>query len=259
MVQSSSPPDLIFLDVQSEGSLACRTISERTQTRIIPIILLTDIRDDTSEAQAFEVGAADFIQKSIAPSVLKARTRTLLRLKRTNDLLDEVARMDPLTEIPNRREYDRVVSLEWRQSVRTGKSFSIILIDIDHFKEYNDNYGHVEGDACLRRLAHLLQYSIHRPTDSVARYGGEEFMIILPGTDEKGAMNVAQLIKDKLQKLNIPHSNASESRQLTISQGVASCTPTVSENPETILMAADRALYEAKRRGRNQIISAASL
>lgn len=256
---SANPPDLIFLDTQEDGFATCQTISERSQNPIIPIVLLTDVRDDATETTAFEMGAADFIHKDTSASVLKARTRNQLRLKRAHDLLDEVAHMDPLTEIPNRREYNRVIDLEWRQSVRTQKPLAIILIDIDHFKNYNDNYGHIEGDKCLHRFARFLQCSIRRPTDLVARYGGEEFVIVLPDTDENGAIQVAQQIKEQLSELNIPQESTTIAGQLTVSQGVASITPTLSSRPNLLIEAADHALYEAKGRGRNQIIAADSL
>jgi diguanylate cyclase (GGDEF)-like protein len=256
---SANAPDLIFLDVQADGFSTCKTISEHAQHFIIPIILLTSVRDDDTEIKAFEMGAADFIHKDTSASVLKARTRTLLRLKRANDLLDEVAHMDSLTEIPNRREYNRVIDLEWRQSIRTQKPLSIILLDIDHFKKYNDNYGHIEGDKCLRRVARFLQSSIRRPTDLVARYGGEEFVIVLPDTDEEGAHKVAQLIKKELAELNIPHNFSSTAKQITVSQGVAGCTATLKDKPTALVKAADHALYEAKGRGRNQIVRFDSL
>ncbi len=256
---SDCPPDLIFLDAQAGGFSTCQTISEHTQNLIIPIVLLTSIRDDASEINAFEMGAADFIHKDTSASILNARSRTLLRLKRANDLLDEVAHMDPLTEIPNRREYNRVIDLEWRQSIRMQKPLAIILIDIDHFKKYNDNYGHIEGDKCLHTFARFLQNSIRRPTDLVARYGGEEFVIILPDTDEKGAVQVAQLIKQQLAQLNITHAFSTTAGQLTVSQGVAGNIPTLSDHPKKLVEAADHALYEAKGRGRNQIVTAGSI
>jgi diguanylate cyclase (GGDEF)-like protein len=256
---SANLPDLIFLDAQANGYEACKTISEHMQNPIIPIVLLTDTREDAAEVKAFEMGAADFIHKNTSPCVLKARTRTLLRLKRANDLLDEVAHMDPLTEIANRREYNRVIKLEWRQSIRTQKPLSIILIDIDYFKNYNDNYGHIEGDKCLRAFAHFLQRSIRRPTDLVARYGGEEFVIVLPETSKEGATEVARLIQEKLAELNIPHAFSSSATQLTVSQGIAGCIATLKDKPNALIQAADHALYEAKDQGRNKFVTAGEI
>lgn len=130
---------------------------------------------------------------------------------------------------------------------------------IDYFKNYNDNYGHTEGDKCLRTFAHFLQRHIRRPTDLVARYGGEEFVVVLPDTDEKGAEKVAELIKQKLAELDIPHAFSDVAKQLTVSQGVAGCTPTLDDKPNNLVQAADHRLYAAKHRGRNQIVAAESM
>ncbi|HEC19014.1 MAG TPA: diguanylate cyclase [Gammaproteobacteria bacterium] len=256
---SAIPPDLVLLDNEANGMAICEMLSEHNQGLIIPIILLSNQGDEQTEISAFEKGAADFIHKDTSVAVLRARIRTLLRLKRANDLLDEVAHMDPLTEIPNRREYNRVIDLEWRQGIRTQKPLSVILLDIDYFKKYNDNYGHIAGDQCLRRFAQFLQRNIRRPTDLLARYGGEEFVIILPDTDEAGALKVAQLVKQELAAIEIPHNFSPIAKHLTVTQGVASCLPGLDGRPDQLLKSADHALYAAKAQGRNQIVCAGSL
>ncbi|MBL1275429.1 MAG: diguanylate cyclase [Ectothiorhodospiraceae bacterium] len=253
---SNMPPDLIVLNAQENGFLTCQVISEKTQSHIIPVIILSDKNDEETELNAFEVGAAEFMHKDTSPAILRARTRMLLRLKRANSSLDEAAHMDTLTEIPNRREYDRVIDLEWRQSIRANTPLSIILLDIDNFKKYNDTYGHIEGDNCLRKFAQFLQRNIRRPTDLVARYGGEEFVIILPDTDENGALNVAHLIMKQLFELRIPHEHSPSGNLLTVSQGVASCFPKTSGPIKLLVNSADKALYKAKDGGRNRIVSA---
>jgi diguanylate cyclase (GGDEF)-like protein len=257
-----TPPDLILVDAElpgkggkQNGYDTCWQINEHNQEQIVPVILLSSAKDDDSEIRAFEMGAADFIQKTFSAKVLSARVRTLLRLKRASDLLDEVAHVDPLTEIPNRREYDRAIELEWRQAIRNRSPLSVILVDIDHFKQYNDNYGHQEGDKCLRKVARFLRCNINRPSDVVARYGGEEFIVVLPDTGETGAMNIARLMRDQLEQLNIPFEHSPTAAHLTVSQGVATIKPDAENKLSDLIAAADRALYQAKDAGRNRIVA----
>jgi len=157
--------------------------------------------------------------------------------------LERMARMDPLTEIANRRLFEEELEREWRRAER----------DIDHFKEYNDHYGHLAGDRCLVRVAQTMASALSRPGDVVARVGGEEFAFLLPGTTPVGAKAVAELIRKRILDLNIPHEASPTARQVTVSFGIASSGPTSASTPSGLLWASDIALYDAKRRGRNQI------
>jgi two-component system, cell cycle response regulator len=169
--------------------------------------------------------------------------------------LQRLANIDGLTQIPNRRCFDRVLQQEWKRLRREQAPLSLILCDIDFFKLYNDHYGHLAGDDCLKQVAQAIQQSVHRPADLAARYGGEEFAVILPGTSAEGAFQVAAQIQAALAKLSLPHGRSLVSRTVTVSMGVATLTPALEFSPEELIGAADRALYSAKSEGRNQYCS----
>ena len=218
----------------------------------VPVILIALSTDLKMEIQAFEIGVNDFIASPYADEVLLARVRLQLRLKRTIDLLEQHARMDSLTEIPNRREYNRAVEREWRQAIRSKTAISIILLDVDYFKAYNDHYGHMQGDICLKNVAKLLDSCRRRPSDIAARYGGEEFVMILPSTDLEGACVIANNIREALAS-NKMLNKSSPFGYVTISQGVASMEPTTSSQLSDLVDSADKALYDAKDAGRDQV------
>ena len=251
----SNSPDLVLMDINLEncdGFETCLKIKDTAETQNISVILFSSERNDTYEVKAFDVGTNDFIVLPSAKEVIKARVRVLLRLKRTTELLEQFSRMDSLTEIPNRREFNRVLEKEWLRAKRSNTSLSLILLDVDYFKKYNDFYGHIEGDQCLKDVAQVLEQNIRRAHDTVARYGGEEFVVILPETDEKGASEVANQIIHGLTAKNIPHEKSDVANRITASLGISSLIPTSPLNPKNLLDAADVALYAAKNGGRNQ-------
>jgi len=252
---SDSNIDLIII-TESFGEDSCidltRSVRYNEALQNVPIILISISDDSKMEMQAFDIGANDFISSPYADEVLLARIRLQLRLKRTVDLLEQHARMDSLTEIPNRREYNRVVEREWRQAIRSKTSISIILLDVDYFKAYNDFYGHMQGDICLKTVAKLLDSCRRRPSDIVARYGGEEFVMILPSTNLDGACVIANKIRETIAFQKIPNES-SPLHRLTLSQGVASIVPTTSSQLSDLVDFADKALYEAKNAGRDQV------
>jgi diguanylate cyclase (GGDEF)-like protein len=181
------------------------------------------------------------------------RVRLLAEIERHRDLLADLSFLDGLTGIPNRRRFDEYLSIAWSFAVRESQPIALILIDIDHFKNYNDHYGHQAGDVCLTRVASALVSSLRRHTDLVARYGGEEFVCVLPDTNTDGAMEVAESFRRSILALEIPHAYSTAMQFVTISQGVASLRSAMSISSEVILKGADEALYEAKRSGRNAI------
>ena len=172
--------------------------------------------------------------------------------------LDKLSSLDGLTGIANRRRFDQTLEREWARAQRAGQPLALVLCDIDYFKQYNDQYGHQAGDACLRQLAKLLETSLRRGGDLAARYGGEEFAILLPGTDSEHARVVAENIRNALFELGLPHEHALVASVLTASFGVAALVPNQDNTPEVLIQRADRALYSAKRAGRNRVHSASA-
>lgn len=180
--------------------------------------------------------------------------RDISQSKQMEEKLKQLANVDGLTQVANRRKFDEYLANEWRRCMREKHHLSLILCDVDSFKNYNDTYGHQAGDDCLVKVAKVIQETVKRPADLVARYGGEEFAIILPNTRATGAMIVAETIGKQILDLQIYHVNSPVSQYVTVSLGVSSIIPTVKFSPELLVAAADRALYQAKSAGRNRAL-----
>jgi diguanylate cyclase (GGDEF)-like protein len=180
-----------------------------------------------------------------------------LALEKANQQLRDISLKDPLTGIWNRRKYDEAINAEWYRCLRHQRPIALILLDIDHFKQFNDVYGHIEGDACLIKIAKTLKNSLSRSTDLVVRYGGEEFVVLLPEMDMEEAIHVANILLQKVEALHIPHIGSPVSEYVTISAGVAATVPQKHSSHEDLIRTADKALYKAKAGGRNQVVSLA--
>lgn len=253
-------PDLILLDVvmdDVDGHEVCRRLKADPVTQGIPIIFITAQQRDSDEALGLELGAVDFISKPINPIIVRARVRTHLTLKLQNDLLRSMALMDGLTGVANRRKFDEDILAAWRQCFREQKPLSLIMADVDFFKRYNDRYGHQAGDGCLKSVAQVLFETVRRPYDLVARYGGEEFACVLPNTGLSGAVEIAEKMQERVRALGIEHSASDVDRVVTISLGVATLTPSGDLEFQTLIEAADKQLYEAKKAGRARACSSA--
>jgi len=220
--------------------------------RDIPIIFVTALTTPEDETRALEAGAVDFITKPFNVAVVRARVRTHLTLKRQSDVMREMTLTDALTGVSNRRSFDDAIENEWRRCARSGTTLSVIMIDIDHFKLYNDAYGHQAGDACLKQVADAMLQCAGRSPDLLARYGGEEFVILLPQVDTAGAATVAERILASVRALAIPHRMSSAGDTVTVSLGVATLAPGQGGDPEALVRCADNALYQAKKDGRNR-------
>ena len=256
---TSEAPDLIVLDVAMpgmDGYEVLRRLKEEPSTQSIPVIFLTAPGAGVSEAKALELGAIDFITKPYDPAILKARMRNQLAYKRSLDEAMAMSMADALTGLDNRRRFDAFLSEEWTRGLRTGRPLSMILMDIDHFKRFNDRLGHPAGDACLRAVAEVLKKSMLRAQDFIARYGGEEFACILSETDGAGAFAVARRIKANLAAAGIAHPDSPVAPEVTLSMGLATLVPTLAMRPRDLTQEADHCLYAAKEKGRNQIQAA---
>lgn len=251
-------PDLILMDIvmpEMDGMEVLRRLKGSDLTSQIPVIFVTGHHDDEAEEAGLQAGAVDFIAKPIRPVIVRARVRTHLMLKYQSDLLRDMAIIDGLTGIPNRRRFDEVLNIEWQRCVREKQVLSLALIDIDFFKQFNDTYGHQAGDACLVSVAHALRASLNRPPDLLARYGGEEFVCLLPQTTADGAIHVANELLESVRRLNIAHATSKAANVVTISVGVSTIQPTVAGDCAQSLRLADEALYRAKHSGRNTVAS----
>ncbi len=251
---SEEPPDLILLDImmpEMDGYEVCLRLKAEHKTKNIPVIFITAMNQEQDETKGLEIGAVDYITKPFSMAIVKARVRTHLELKRHRDILENLSSLDGLTAIPNRRRFDEVLQTEWRHCIRESSPLSLVMIDIDYFKNFNDTRGHQAGDDCLKRVAKALANSVKRPMDVVARYGGEEFAAILPKTDRDGSVFVAETMRDNIESLNISHPNSPVSDYVTISLGSATVFPEHRLIPDILVKAADDALFQAKREGRN--------
>jgi diguanylate cyclase (GGDEF)-like protein len=253
---SEGPPDLILLDIMMpgiDGYEVCKRLKSDPKTADIPVIFVTAMSEVEDEAKGLVLGAIDYIRKPISPAIVSARVKNHLELKRHRDLLKDLSSIDGLTSIANRRRFDDTLAQEWSRCIRSSQPIALIMIDIDFFKEYNDNYGHLAGDDCLKLVAQTLESSVRRAGDLVARYGGEEFVVLLPETNLDGAIVVADTLKKEIEALNITHAFSEVADKVSVSMGVTSSSPHVESSQETLIKAADEALYKAKENGRNQI------
>ncbi|WP_457320070.1 diguanylate cyclase domain-containing protein [Roseateles sp. P5_E11] len=256
-----SPPDLVLVDAEMPGLSGfevCAALRADPRLADVPVIIITGHTEVAVEVAGFAAGASDFIRKPPVAEVVVARARTQLRLKALGDALRASALTDGLTGLANRRRFDQDLRLECERARRGHESLALLLIDVDHFKRYNDRYGHVAGDACLREIAAAIRGCIRRPADLAARYGGEEFAVLLPQTDAAGARAMAQRIVDAVADLALAHADATPSCLVSVSVGWAAARPdldasVVLTRGESLVEAADRGLYAAKAAGRGRI------
>jgi diguanylate cyclase (GGDEF)-like protein len=260
IARSANKPDLILLDIMmpdTDGYKICKQLKSDPETMSIPVIFVTGLKKNDDQERGLNLGAVDYITKPYHLPIVKARVRNHMLLKQKTDMLEELSHLDGLTGIANRRHFDEILSKEQGRLGRLGGSLSLIMLDIDFFKAYNDNYGHGTGDECLIQVAKALSGIVKRPTDLLARYGGEEFAVILPDTDLEGAMQVAKSLHDEINRLNIAHAFTPIADHVTLSLGVASLVAEPgSASLEDLLKRADDALYKAKEAGRNRICAA---
>ncbi|HTX72006.1 MAG TPA: diguanylate cyclase [Rectinemataceae bacterium] len=252
--------DLILLDVvmpDEDGFELCRRLKRGENTRDIPVIFITSMSEDENEAQGLEAGAVDYIRKPFFLPIVRARVRTHIELKRKTGELARLAELDSLTCLANRRKFDQALESEWKRARRSSLPFSVAMIDVDFFKQYNDNFGHVEGDACLREIAELMQGIFKRSGDLISRYGGEEFAVIMPNTDPEAGRRLCRELLKGMETLARAHPHSAARDHVTVSVGLVTIArPDLSGILQReALICADRMLYLAKQRGRARLES----
>ena len=258
IAQSDPQPDLILLDVQMpdlSGYDVCRKLRDEVATKKIPVIFITGKDSESDEMAGFEAGAVDYVTKPFHPVLIKARMRIHLELKNQRDILENISALDGLTGIANRRRFDDSLLVAVAYASRNSFPLSLIMIDIDNFKLFNDNYGHYDGDICLVKVARAIEGNVMRQTDTAARYGGEEFACILPAAKHGDALAIAERIRRDVLALKIPHEYSDVSEYITISLGVATVFAYDNNGvAQKLIVAADRAMYAAKDGGRNRVV-----
>lgn len=269
-IVADTPPSAIILDIilpKINGFEVCKTLKSSESTHFIPIILLTALRGNEERIQGIEAGADDFISKPFNRVELLTRIKSLLRIKRLHEALEQkvnelekakaklrkLAVTDGLTGLYNYRAFRRQLQLEISRSRRFHLPLSLLMMDIDYFKIYNDRFGHPKGDIVLKAFAKVLQENV-RDVDVAARYGGEEFVLILPGTDKKAAKFVGEKIRKLVEQYPFPLAERLPKGRVTISVGVASF-PQDTQNEDDLIRLMDQALYRAKNSGRNRTIA----
>jgi len=248
-------PQLILLDLQMpdmDGYEVCRALKNDPVTQECVVVFVTGNTNSDAEVAGLEAGAVDYLTKPLNPPIVRARVQTHLTLKQHAEMLQQLASRDGLTGLYNRRYFDHQLGLEWRRHQRQELPLSLALIDVDHFKAYNDGYGHLEGDACLRLVAQVLAQCTRRPGEVVSRYGGEEFTAILPATTPEDGARYGGWLCAQMRARQLAHAFSATAKHVTISVGVATLIPSPGVDANVLLSQADSALYKAKQMGRNQ-------
>lgn len=249
-------PDLILLDVlmpEMDGMGVLRELKRDDATRLIPVIFITALDSATDEENGLNLGAVDYISKPFHPPIVRVRVRNQLQLVHQQRLLEQLASLDGLTGIPNRRQFDATLLKEWHRCQRNQQPLSLIVADVDFFKKYNDALGHAAGDRVLQEVATTLRQAARRPGDLVARYGGEEFVLLLPETNATSAQALAEGLQQLLHSKALPHPDSSLGPWLTMSMGGNTIVPSTTALDPEFFALADAALYRAKHQGRNQV------
>jgi diguanylate cyclase (GGDEF)-like protein len=252
-------PDLILLDVVMPGMngyQACAELKGDARTRGVPVVFVTAMDHEEDEAAGLDAGAIDYITKPIRASIVRARVRNHLELKRARDLLEGQSATDALTGLANRRQFDTEIDTEVRRAFRAGQHLGLLMCDLDSFKAYNDCYGHPAGDWCLQEVAAVFRTAFRRAGELAARYGGEEFAVILPGATPLEVLAAGEHIRAAIEARRIPHQRSATAPWITLSVGAASSLVTAEVSAAGLIQSADDALYASKRTGRNRVTGA---
>ena len=254
ILESPNDIDLILLDIEMpdiNGYDVCKRIKNNETIKNIPIIFITGRTSQEDEEYGLNLGAIDYITKPFNKAIVKLRIKNYLDLKIKNDMLEKLSMYDGLTNIRNRRFFDETFEKTFNEIKRDKKSLAVLMIDIDFFKPYNDNYGHGQGDETLRKVAKALEKTIKRPSDFVARYGGEEFVILLKDINKDGVEAVANNLLNAVRELKITHEFSKIEKYVTVSIGASFYNSSSDITKLELLLKADETLYNVKNSGRN--------
>jgi len=249
-------PDLILLDIlmpEMDGYEILSTIKETEEINKTPVVFITGLDSVEDEEKGLSLDAADYITKPFSAPIVKLRVRNQIQIVNQLRTIERLSLVDQLTGIANRRSFDGRLNIEWKQAIREKTSLSLLMMDLDKFKSFNDTYGHQQGDLVLKKVAEIFTMSLKRPADFTARWGGEEFIVLLPNTPLEGAVDVAENIRTDIEKSPILFSDGTVKR-ITISIGVTAVFPDKSSSIDAFIADADKALYLAKEAGRNRVI-----
>lgn len=247
--------DLILLDVVMpgmDGFDVLVKLKESNDTRNIPVIFITGLASAKDETKGLFLGAVDYIVKPFNTDIVRARVKTHLKILKQMRLIESLGMIDSLTDLANRRRFDQQIRIEWARATRERTYISLLMMDVDNFKSYNDTYGHPVGDALLQTLGRTFKEKAKRTTDLVARIGGEEFAVVLPGADLEGAVLVGENIRLAVEGLGVP-SGFDPEKPVTISIGAAAIIPDKDNRIEDFIKSCDELLYTAKKTGRNKL------
>ena len=251
-------PDLIILDIVTDGTdgfEVLRELKRSYDTKDIPVIIIADFNAEEHEEAGLSLGAVDYISKPIKEKIALARIAVHQKIIEHIRKIKHESMYDPLTNVFNRRSFDIQAKLLWEYCIREKQSISLLLLDIDNFKFFNDEYGHMQGDIALQILANSLLSTKRRTVDTVFRWGGEEFAIILPGSNLESSMMLGEMFRKKISNLKIPLAEGGKTLSITVSVGVASMTPDENKSFDTLIKEADKAMYMAKEAGKNRVCS----
>ena len=251
-------PDLVLMDIVMPGMSGLEALAkmkENSQMQHIPVIVISGMDHEQDEEKGFLSGAVDYITKPFRNVSVKVRVNTHIQIAKQIKINERLGLIDPLTELPNRRSFDRRMLMEWRRAIRDDQALSFFMMDLDRFKRYNDHYGHLQGDELLKKLARIAESTVRRAGDFIARIGGEEFAVILPNTDNPGANIVGENIRQAVENARIQTIDGTSDICMTISIGIATTRPEINSEMDELIAAADKNLYEAKENGRNRIVS----
>jgi len=248
-------PDIILLDImmpEMDGYDVISALKSAETTQNIPVIFITGLSKVDDEEKGLALGAADYITKPFSSGIVKLRVKNQIKMLDQLRIIEQLSMLDKLTELPNRRSFDAQLNSEWRRMERERKPISILFIDVDNFKIYNDTFGHQQGDIALQTIATALKQMLKRGGDFAARWGGEEFAVLLPGVDLKDSLEIAEQIRKCIEDAEIPCPNKAAAK-VTVSIGINTREDGYKRTIDEFINGADKALYTAKKNGRNGV------